>query len=68
MVSAFDVNPLGGREKCTKDKVLIFHHFRLGSFDLVGGVAELNVQFMYLQHFCTFVFQCVCIFPWKVLI
>ena len=46
----------------TKDKVLIFHHFRFGSFDLVGCVAELNVQYMHLQQFCTFAFQCVCIF------
>ena len=35
---------------------MIFHHFRLGSFDLVSGLAELNVQYMYLQHFCTFAF------------
>ena len=33
---------------------MIFHHFRLGSFDLLGGVAELNVQYMYFQHFLYF--------------
>ena len=40
---------------------MIFHHFRLGSFDLVSGVAELNVQFMYLQHFLYFCISvCLC--------
>ena len=40
---------------------MIFHHFRLGSFDLLGGVAELNVQFMYLQHFLHFCISvCLC--------
>ena len=40
---------------------MIFYHFRLVNFDLVGGVAELNVQYMYLQHFLYFCIS-VCLY------
>ena len=53
------ISIMSGLIHITKDKVSIFHHFRLGmgSFYLVDGVAEHNVQFVppVFLHFCSFV-------------